>query len=175
MGDPLDSIKVPTDLLFSEPASPAPVAEVLPAIVDTVPESVVHEPKPYIDEAGRKFQLPKVDLAEVEMMSSVGMTGKQIADALGIPPGQFGKLAKNDPYVAEAIEKGQARGVRMVTDALFQNALKGNVAAQIFFLKNKAAWADKQELEQRVQVETRMSFEDAVEALKNAGIDPGKV
>lgn len=175
MGDPLDSIKVPTDLLDTEPASPEPVAEVLPAVVDTVPQSVVHEPKPYIDETGRKFQLPKVDLAEVEMMSSVGMTTKQIADALGIPPGQFGKLAKNDPYVAEAIEKGQARGVRMVTDALFGNALKGNVAAQIFFLKNKGGWADKQELEQRVQVETRMSFEDAVEALKAAGVDPSKV
>jgi hypothetical protein len=191
VSDPLDSIKVPTDLLSLEPASPAPVAksrkskqqtakqplqqEVLPPIVDTAPVPVVHEPKPYLDETGRKFQLPKVDLAEVEMMSSVGMTTKQIADALGVPPGQFGKLAKNDPYVAEAIEKGQARGIRMVTDSLFQNAMKGNVAAQIFWLKNRGAWQDKQELDQRLQVETKMSFEDAVDALKAAGIDPGKV
>jgi hypothetical protein len=191
VSDPLDSIKVPTDLLSPEPASRTPVAksrkskqqtakqppeqEVLPPIVDTAPVPVVHEPKPYLDETGRKFQLPKVDLAEVEMMSSVGMTTKQIADALGVPPGQFGKLAKNDPYVAEAIEKGQARGIRMVTDSLFQNAMKGNVAAQIFWLKNRGAWQDKQELDQRLQVETKMSFEDAVEALKAAGIDPGKV
>lgn len=192
MSDPLDNIRLPIDFGDAEVDSGAPSVqkskkqtakqseqppqqEVLPPVVDTVPVPKVHEPKPYLDEAGRSFQLPKVDLAEVEMMSSVGMTTKQIADALGVPPGQFGKLAKNDPYVAEAIERGQARGVRMVTDSLFQNAMKGNVAAQIFWLKNRGAWQDKQELDQRVQVETRMSFEDAVEALKAAGIDPSKV
>jgi hypothetical protein len=63
----------------------------------------------------------------------------------------------------------------MVTDALFGMAMKGNVAAAIFWLKNKGGWSDRQELDQRLQVENKMSFEAAVEALKAAGIDPGKV
>jgi hypothetical protein len=109
------------------------------------------------------------------MMASVGMTTKQIADALKLPPTTFGKLVKNDPTVQEAIDRGTSRGIKMVTDSLFQNALKGNVAAQIFFLKNKGGWADKQELDQRLQVDTKMNFEDAVEALKAAGIDPSKI
>jgi hypothetical protein len=118
---------------------------------------------------------PEVDLNEIEMLASVGMTTKQIADALGVQPGTFGRMQKNDPVITEAVERGVARGVKMVTDSLFQNALKGNVAAQIFFLKNKAGWQDRQELDQRIETTHKMSFEDAVNALKAAGIDAGKI
>lgn len=158
----------PTDLIDFPPEQ-----EVLPAVAPRPKRE--YEPKDMVAETGKPYSLPKVDLDEIEMMASVGMTVKQIADALHLSPSVFGRLVKNDPVVQEAIDRGQARGVKMITDALFQNAMKGNVAAQIFYLKNKAAWADRQELDQRLQVENKMSFEDAVEALKAAGIDPGKV
>lgn len=160
MDDPLDQIKLTP-----------PEQEVIPA-----PRPVrTHQVAPQTDARGSVHEFPKVDLDEIEMMASVGMTTQQIAEALHIAPSIFGRMQKNDPYIVEAVERGKARGVKMVTDALFQNALKGNVAAQIFYLKNKAAWADKQELDQKLSVETKMSFEDAVEALKAAGVDPSKV
>lgn len=146
---------------------------VLPPI--EVRQARVYDPKPMVNSNGQVYPLPKVDLDEIEMMASVGMTTKQIAEALHVNPSVFGRLLANDPVVQEAVDRGTARGVKMVTDSLFQNALKGNVAAQIFFLKNKGGWADKQELDQRLQVENKMSFENAVEALKAAGIDPDKV
>lgn len=145
--------------------------EVLPA----PRPSRVYDPKPMTTSAGQNYPLPRVDLDEIEMMASVGMTTKQIAEALHINPSVFGRLLTNDPVVQEAVDRGLARGIKMVTDSLFQNAMKGNVAAQIFWLKNKGQWADKQELDQRLQVENKMSFETAVEALKAAGIDPDKV
>lgn len=148
--------------------------EVIPAPVAPRPKRE-YEPKPMVSASGQTYPLPRVDLDEIEMMASVGMTVKQIADALHLSPSVFGKLVKNDPLVQEAIDRGTARGVKMVTDSLFQNAMKGNVAAQIFWLKNRGAWQDKQELDQRLQVENKMSFEDAVQALKAAGIDPSKV
>lgn len=184
MVDPLDMIELPA---FEEAAppkpkkakktqAPQPVAqEVLPPVKQSTREPKPYTPRQIIDDAGRVYDQPKVDLDEVEMMASVGMTTKQIADALHLPPTVFGKLVKNDPTVQEAIDRGVARGVKMVTDSLFQNAMKGNVAAQIFWLKNRGAWQDKQELDQRLQVETKMSFDDAVEALKAAGIDPSKI
>lgn len=159
--DPTDLIDFPPEQEVLPPVAPRPKRE--------------YEPKDMVATNGKEYGLPKVDLDEIEMMASVGMTVKQIADALHLSPSVFGRLVKNDPVVQEAIDRGQARGVKMVTDALFQNAMKGNVAAQIFYLKNKAAWADKQELDQRLQVENKMSFDDAVEALKAAGIDPSKV
>ena len=194
MSDPFDSISIPD---FDAPQAPArtrkpkakskpvqkPVQEIvedadpLPMLKDAKPVLAPnpHQPRDLVDDAGRVYALPKVDLSEVEMMASVGMTTKQIADALKLPPTTFGKLVKNDPTVQEAIDRGTSRGIKMVTDSLFQNALKGNVAAQIFFLKNKGGWADRQELDQRLQVDTKMNFEDAVEALKAAGIDPSKI
>lgn len=135
----------------------------------------IYDPPKLTRSDGSSYPLPRVDLDEIEMMASVGMTTKQIAEALHINPSVFGRLLTNDPVVQEAVDRGTARGVKMVTDALFQNAMKGNVAAQIFFLKNKASWADKQELDQRIQVDSKMSFESAVEALKAAGIDPDKL
>lgn len=194
MADPFDSITIP-DLAMAMPP-PAPAAKKKPAlklkakpvqkvvqVEEELPEVEIlpplpkrmHEARDLIDDAGRVFKQPKVDLSEVEAMASVGMTVKQIADALKLPPSVFGKLIKNDPTVQEAIDQGTSRGIKMVTDSLFGMALKGNVAAAIFFLKNKGGWADKQELDQRLQVETKMSFDDAVEALKAAGIDPSKI
>lgn len=194
MADPFDSITIP-DLAMAAPP-PAPAARKKPAlklkakpvqkvvqVEEELPEVEVlpplpkrmHEARDLIDDSGRVFKQPKVDLSEVEAMASVGMTTKQIADALKLPPSVFGKLIKNDPTVQEAIDQGTSRGIKMVTDSLFGMALKGNVAAAIFFLKNKGGWADKQELDQRLQVETKMSFDDAVEALKAAGIDPSKI
>lgn len=194
MSDPFDSISIPD---FNAPPAPVssrkpkakskpvqkPVQEIvedadpLPLLKDAKPVLAPnpHQPRDVIDDAGRVYAQPKVDLSEIEMMASVGMTTKQIADALKLPPTTFGKLVKNDPTVQEAIDRGTSRGIKMVTDSLFQNALKGNVAAQIFFLKNKGGWADRQELDQRLQVDTKMNFEDAVEALKAAGIDPSKI
>jgi len=184
--DPFDAISMP-DLPVPVPpmkkarkgkklvAPVAPAQEVLPPVRESTREPKPYQAKPIFDEAGRSYELPRVDLDEVEMMASVGMTTKQIADALHIAPSTFGKLVKNDPTVQEALDRGTARGVKMVTDSLFQNAMKGNVAAQIFWLKNRGAWQDKQELDQRLQVETKMDFDSAVEALKAAGIDPSKL
>ena len=184
MVDPLDSISLP-DLPAPIPpmkkarkvktAQEAPAQEVLPPVRESTRQPRPHQPKQLVDESGRVYEQPRVDLDEIEMMASVGMTTKQIADALHIAPSTFGKLVKNDPTVQEAIDRGTARGVKMVTDSLFQNAMKGNVAAQIFWLKNRGAWQDKQELDQRLQVETKMDFDSAVEALKAAGIDPSKI
>jgi hypothetical protein len=194
VSDPFDSINIPD---FDAPPAPASIrkpkaksklvqkpvqdivedTDLLPLLKDAKPALAPnpHQPRDVIDDAGRVYAQPKVDLSEIEMMASVGMTTKQIADALKLPPTTFGKLVKNDPTVQEAIDRGTSRGIKMVTDSLFQNALKGNVAAQIFFLKNKGGWADRQELDQRLQVDTKMNFEDAVEALKAAGIDPSKI
>jgi hypothetical protein len=193
VSDPFDSISIPDfdappalassrkpkakSKLVQKPVQEIVQDEELPPLKNATPPPAPnpHQARDLIDESGRVYIQPKVDLSEIEMMASVGMTTKQIADALKLPPTVFGKLVKNDPTVQEAIDRGTSRGIKMVTDSLFQNALKGNVAAQIFFLKNKGGWADRQELDQRLQVDTKMNFEDAVEALKAAGIDPSKI
>ena len=161
--DPTDLIGFPPD----EDVPQTPAQEVLPARI--------HQVKSVTDAKGSEWKFPKVDLDEVEAMACVGLTQMQMAEALHINPSVFGRMVKNDPVLAEAIDRGKARGVKMVADALFANALRGNVAAQIFTMKARAGWSDKQEIDLKTTHEVKMSFEDAVEALKAAGIDPSKV
>ena len=89
----------------------------------------------------------EIDIALVEQLAAQGMTHEQIAYRLGISRGTlYNHKASNDD-ILDAIKRGQAAGIEKITNALFDNALDGNTAAQIFFLKNRAGWADKQETE----------------------------
>jgi len=87
----------------------------------------------------------EIDLEEVTRLAARGLTQEQIAAALGISAGTLrNRKAESDEF-AEAIKKGQAQGIAEVSNALWDNAMSGNVTAQIFFLKARAKWKDKHE------------------------------
>lgn len=89
-----------------------------------------------------------IDHAQVELLASRGLTLEQIANSIGISPQTLHTRKNNDVELLEAINRGRAAGIKMVTNALFETAMAGNVAAQIFFLKNRAPeeWRDKVEV-----------------------------
>ena len=64
-----------------------------------------------------------------------GLTEAQIAHNLGISPDTLIQVKKRNPEFAEAIKAGQAEGIAMVSNALFNQALAGNTVAMLFFLK----------------------------------------
>lgn len=96
--------------------------------------------------AKKKIQF---DLKEVSNLAARGLTQAQIADVLGVCTRTVSYRLIDDPEFASAYQKGRASGTAKVANALLDNALKGNVTAQIFFLKNIGGWADvgKQEIE----------------------------
>ena len=85
-----------------------------------------------------------LDYAYVEEMASQGLTGEQIGRLLGATIGQINYKRKMDPQFEEAIQRGRSRGVEKVASELMKNALNGNVAAQIFFLKTQGGWREKE-------------------------------
>lgn len=90
-----------------------------------------------------------INLAEVTNLASRGLTEEQIGAALGISTDTIRRRKKDYAEFGEALKKGKAQGVAMVTNALFKNAQEGNVVAQIFYLKNRDPenWADRQQYE----------------------------
>ena len=86
-------------------------------------------------------------LARVESLALTGLTLEQIAHCLDWSIETLYKKKRLSAELAEAIKKGQDKGVATVTNALFQNARNGNLGAQIFYLKNRAGWRDKSEHE----------------------------
>ena len=84
---------------------------------------------------------------KAKKFASQGMTQEQIAQALGMGETTFYEKQAKYPEFAEAIKHGQANGIQKVTNSLFKTANKGNVAAQIFYLKNRAQWRDRFDVE----------------------------
>ena len=87
----------------------------------------------------------KIDLKEVQKLASRGLSLEQIAAALGFSVKTLARKRAEMSELSEAIEKGRAQGINTIANALFENAEKGNVTAQIFFLKARAQWKDKHE------------------------------
>lgn len=166
MGDPKKIIEVPLG-----EQHPVATQEVIPA-----PRAArLHQVKPQTDTRGSVTEFPKVDLDEIEAMACIGLSQGQMAEALRIQPSTFGRMVTNDPVINEAMERGKARGAKMIADALFANAMKGNVAAQIFSAKARLGWSDRQEVNLTTTHEVKLNYDAAIEQLKLAGIDPDKV
>jgi hypothetical protein len=93
---------------------------------------------------GRPAWVPTPEAIEkVEELGALGMNHEQICDCLGIHVDTYIEKRKDYPEFGEAVKRGQAKGIAMVTAALQQNMFKGNVTAQIFYLKCKAKWREE--------------------------------
>lgn len=101
-----------------------------------------------------------------------GLTDEQIANNIGISRSTLFEWRKNNQDISNALKKGKEVVDYEVENALLQNALNGNITAQIFWLKNrkKAQWRDKVEYENTGENKNGV-IEDLVEALKNAKKD----
>jgi len=102
------------------------------------------EPKKSVSKRGH----PKVHPKKVERLAARGLTQEQICAALGICVDTMIRRKRESSELVEAINRGQAAGIATVANALFEQATKGkNTAAAIFYLKNRAGWKDKLDIE----------------------------
>ena len=84
-----------------------------------------------------------IDYDMIEQLAAQGNTQQQISAAMGYGLYWIDKRKKHDEKLVDALERGKAKGVVKVTNALFQNAVNGNLGAQCFYLKNRAGWRDR--------------------------------
>lgn len=118
----------------------------------------------------------EIDLDEMYHYAQIGLSEQQIADSLGVSLATLGRRKKDDEEFAKVLKAGKAAGVRAVTNALWSGAVEGDkTAAQIFFLKNRGGWSDRQEVDVSGSVGVDVQLDAAIEALKDAGIDPSKL
>ena len=106
-------------------------------------EIIESERKPV--KMGRKgFQITPDILKQVEKFAGQGLTQEQIGHCLGISHETFHKQKRVSSDFVESIKRGQSKAISLVSNALFENAMNGNVVSQIFWLKNRAPseWQD---------------------------------
>lgn len=97
-----------------------------------------------------------------------GLTDEQIAHNMGIGKTTFYDWKQKSPNFANALKKTKEVVDFEVENALFKNAMNGNVTAQIFWLKNrkKMQWRDK--VANIENEEENNVINNLVEALNNA-------
>lgn len=95
--------------------------------------------------AKSKWEQVKDKLILVEGWARDGLTDEQIAKNLGIGKNTFYQYKKEHQDFSDALKKGKEIVDYQVENALLQNAMNGNITAQIFWLKNRKPhkWKDK--------------------------------
>ena len=89
--------------------------------------------------AGRPpFKVTDEVLKKVEKYASLGLTQEQIAHNLGISTNTLRAKKKQFSLFLNAMEKGKAKGISAISNAVFESAMGGNVSNQQFYLKNRA-------------------------------------
>jgi hypothetical protein len=81
-------------------------------------------------------------IVKAHEMASHGLTQEQIASCLGMGLSTLYEKKINYPELADAIKRGKDKGINMVANALFENAMNGEKVAQIFYLKARAGWKE---------------------------------
>ena len=84
----------------------------------------------------------QIDLKQVESLAANGLTQEQIAAALGISESTLTKRKKENTDFTDAIKRGKAKGIALVTNKLMESIKGGNMTGMIFFLKTQAGWKE---------------------------------
>lgn len=114
----------------------------------------------------------------VQLMAVLGRPHHDIAKLIGTGTRQLLK------HYRQELDFGNDLACVNVAGALYKNALKGNVVAQIFFLKNKAGWRDMGRIEhtapgggpikhQHTQTAAQVTEEDALKSYLDMVTLPG--
>ena len=104
-------------------------------------------------------KLINLDMKLVETLAGKGLTERQIGQYCGYCQSHWNTLRRKNPEINAAIDKGRAKMIVKVADALIDNAIEEkNVTAQIFFLKAQAGWSDKVEI--KAEVNQNVSFKE---------------
>jgi hypothetical protein len=117
-----------------------------------------------------------IDYEKLYDLAKIGLSEEQIAVSLGISPSTITRRKRDDDQFDRTLKAGKQRGIDAVTNALFEGATgdKPNTSAQIFFLKNRAGWRDRTEVDANISGDVTMThdIEGALQALKDAGVNP---
>lgn len=103
---------------------------------------------------GAKEWLTEDKLTLLEGWARNGLTYVQIAKNMGIGETTLKEWRKKEPAINDAMKKGREVVDFEVENALYKNAINGNVTAQIFWLKNRRPkeWREKIEISDNTQI-----------------------
>jgi len=96
------------------------------------------------DDGGRPIiEFTEDQITQLEALSAV-LTKGQVADYFEISETTLRAIEQRQPEVSDAYKKGRVKQFASMGSNLIQLAKKGNVAANIFYLKTQAGWKEQE-------------------------------
>ena len=96
------------------------------------------------DGGGRPaVELTAEQIIELKALAAV-LNKSQVADYFGICENTLRAIEKRQPEVSAAYKKGRVNQIAGMGSNLIQLAKKGNVTANIFYLKTQAGWKESE-------------------------------
>lgn len=83
----------------------------------------------------------------IERLAASGASLETIGAALGVSSGTVSEVARREPEVQDALDRGHGALETELVGHLLQHAREGNVTAAIFLLKGKRHWRDSTPVE----------------------------
>lgn len=99
-----------------------------------------------------KYKPTAENLKLTEALAMSGLRDSEISDLIGCAESTLKK------YYATELRRGRKIANAKVVSALFNNAMKGNVAAQIFWCKTRLGWSEKSELAIDIPLPARIRY-----------------
>jgi predicted transcriptional regulator len=95
----------------------------------------------------RPVKIDDVNLEQVEIIASLGMTDEEIAVILGISPRTLNYWKKRGPEFLQSLKRGKLKADFQIAKSLYEKAKAGDTTAMIFWLKNRQPerWRDRQQ------------------------------
>ena len=125
--------------------------------LDGIKPPVVREPKPKkLEKHKDSYYLPSDEhAATVESLTSFGVPNKDIAKYIGIAEQTLTK------YYGDILNKAGVQKNLEVANTLYQKALTGDNQAMIFWLKTRAGWQEKTQIEVTTSISITQALEQA--------------
>jgi len=105
------------------------------------------------------------NLARVESLAASGLSVSQIGAYFGVSHAGIYSLKKRMPELQMSIDKGRAIGIGAVAQKLRTEAEAGNMQAAIFYLKAKAGWTEKVQVDVNATVAIDVATIERIESL----------
>ena len=111
-----------------------------------------------------------IDLAEVERLGGLGLSEKQISEALGIGYRTLNRLKSDDEKFQEALAKGKSKAIAKVSNWLYELCAEKNLGAIIWYEKTRSGFSDHLTLSGDAENPLMVASRDSI-----AGFAPGSV
>ena len=113
--------------------------------------------------AGRKPRSYKVNLTEeqykqIGVMSGIGLTLPQIAALIGVNYRTLDRMLVRDPKLKDVVDQGRANAIAKVSQTAYKMAASGkNSDMTKFYLRCRAGWSEKIEIDANVKHEIKFA------------------